>query len=181
MNNNRDFFSIARAGDIISMRSDGFVGKLIRWVTASNINHVAIYIGNGLIIESALGHGVRIIPLEIYLNDPSEEVHISRVKGKFDCERIINFSYRFHGAKYNLLGQFGILVKHMAKRARLNKLITFWGENRLNYDGFWCSEFVGIVFSREYIKFSDDDTSYLTPSEIFDNTEEISWQQINLK
>jgi hypothetical protein len=159
----------AKIGDIVSVRSEDWIGRSIRWVTDSNVNHTALYIGNGLIIESDRGKGVQIIPLNTYLCDPTKEVYLSRVKAHFDPNALVELALQFHGEKYDLLGQVGILLKYLVKKAGLGKVITFFGKNKANNYGIWCSEFIGILFLQQGIRFSDSDTSYLTPGEIFES------------
>jgi hypothetical protein len=153
-------------GDIVFVRTENFIGKIIRWVTSSNINHVAFYIGNGLIIESTLGHGVRIIPLDIYLNNIDNEIYLGRLKEKFDPWKVILYSYNFYGIKYDVLGQVGILLRFMVQKVGLQKLVTFLGKNKINHSGFWCSEFLGLLFQFISIEFHDMDISYLSPADI---------------
>lgn len=173
--NNSLFFDSARPGDIISIRTESWIGRTIRWVTSSNVNHVGMYIGNKLMIESTLGYGVRILPVEVYLKDSTCEVYLSRIQKQFDVQEVLNFAYNFYGTRYDLFGQIGIFVKYMTKKIGLNRIITFFGKNRAEYGGVWCSEFLGVVFSIVPFKFTNEDTSYLTPSEVFDNTTPIPW------
>jgi hypothetical protein len=175
MKNSQSFFMAAQPGDIVSVRTEGWIGRIIRWVTSSNINHVGMYLGNGLMIESTLGYGVRIVPAEIYLNDPRCEVFLSRVPKRFDSREVIAFAYNFYGTRYDLWGQIGIFIKYMTKKVGWNRIITFWGKNKADDSGLWCSEFIGVIFTTVPYKFTDEDTSYLTPSEVFDNSTPIPW------
>jgi len=159
-------------GDLIFIKSSGWIGKIIRWVTSSNINHIAFYIGNGLIIESTLGHGVRILPLDVYLDDPESDVSIGKVKEVFDAWTVILHAYTFYGQKYDLFGQIGILLRYLVKKAHLGWLITFFGKNRINQSGVWCSEFIGAIFRSVNITFNDMDITYYSPSDIY-NSEKI--------
>jgi hypothetical protein len=160
---------VLKPGDIICVRGDGFVGKVIRWVTESNINHVALYIGNGLIIESTYGYGVRILPLSIYVDDINSEIYICRVKQLRNINIIIENSYTYYGAKYNLISQIGIFARFMSKRLGLDRYVSFFGKNNINIDGLWCSEFLGILFLSENIKFQNIDITYLSPSDIYNS------------
>lgn len=161
------FMSVALPGDIISVRTEGWIGAHVRWVTESEINHSALYLGNGLAIESTLGHGVRIIPVSAYVDDSVCSVRLSRLVGSVDFNEVIEYSYNFYGMKYNLVGQLGIFVKYMVKKVGLGGLITFWGKNKVEGEGMWCSEFIGELFSPQKVRFSEDDLSYLTPADIY--------------
>lgn len=164
----RSFLKAAQPGDIVGVRGEDWQGKIIRWVTDSEISHVALYIGNGLIIESTLGPGVRILPIDVYLSDQNKEVYLARIIEKFDANEVIDYAYNFYGRKYDLLGQIGIMTKYLVKKVNLNKVITFWGKNKVNDEyGVWCSEFLGDIFAPKKIMFIDEDTTYLTPGEIF--------------
>ena len=161
------FLAIAMPGDIVSVRTSSWVGAHIRWVTESEINHTAMYLGGGLVIESTLGHGVRIAPVNMYVDDGACLVRLSRLSNDANLKEAIAHSYEFYGMKYNLIGQIGIFVKHMVKKCGLTELITFWGKNRIVGRGMWCSEFIGEIFSPQKIRFSEDDISYLTPADIY--------------
>lgn len=176
----RKFLAAAQPGDIVSVRGEDWMGRFIRWVTGSNVNHVALYIGNGLLIESTLGPGVRILPVDLYLADQSKEVYLSRVTENFDATEVINYSFNFYGRKYDLFGQIGILTKYMVKKAKLNKVVNFWGKNKANEYGVWCSEFLGDIFDPYKIRFIDVDTTYLTPGEIYNSevVKEVRYQDI---
>jgi hypothetical protein len=158
--------SIIRPGDIIGLRTESISGRLIRWTTSSNINHVALYLGNGLVIESQLGYGVRILPLSIYTDDDYSEVYLYRARGLRNIQQLIEYSYIFYGEKYNLISQIGIFARFMVKKMSLDKYITFLGNNHLNFNGLWCSEFLALVFLSESIRFQELDPSYISPSDI---------------
>lgn len=158
-----------RSGDIVCVRNESIIGKIIRWVTESNINHVALYIGNGLIIESTLGYGVRIAPLSIYTNNNGCEISICRSVQKYNIQDVVRYSYNFYGAKYDLISQIGIFARFMVQKIGLQKMITFFGRNKINHDGFWCSEFLGLIFLSVNIKFNDIDISYLSPADIYNS------------
>jgi hypothetical protein len=164
-----NFKRAIQPGDIVFIRTETAMGKLIRWTTDSNINHVAYYIGNGLIIESTLGYGVRILPLNVYIDDMTTEIFLGRVEARHDIWEAITYSYNFYGMKYDILGQIGIFVRFMVQKIGLQKLITFFGPNLTGTNGLWCSEFVGLVFSSVSIKFNSIDISYLSPSDIYNS------------
>jgi len=156
-------------GDLVFVKSEGLIGKVIRWVTSSNINHVAFYIGNGLVIESTLGHGVRILPLDVYLDELGADVFLGRPIDAFDAWAVILSSYTYYGVKYDLWGQIGILLRHIVRKTGLQRLITFFGKNRINQTGFWCSEFIAVIFRSVNIKFINMDDTYISPSDIYNS------------
>ena len=165
--NDSDFIKNLLPGDLICVRAESIIGKIIRWTTESNVNHVGMYIGNGLMIESTLGVGVRILPITIYLDDPTIQVFVARVKTTIDSNALIATAFTYFGSKYQILGQIGIAVKALVKKAGLSKYIAFWGTNKLNTDRVWCSEYMGYVFKTQNIIFANEDPSYLTPGEVY--------------
>jgi len=171
-----NFFDKVKKGDIITCRGENNLGKIIRWITNSNYNHSALYIGEQEVIE-ALSNGIVISDINERLDNPKEEVYIDRVKN-FDISKInelIDYSKTFLHTKYDWIGLLGIATKYIVRKCHLDKLITFWGRNKIeNQRKLWCSEFCGVVFSKFNIKFTDDDTSYLTPNEIHSSSEIIN-------
>lgn len=162
-------FQNIQPGDIVGVRGENMIGKIIRWVTDSNVNHVALYIGNGLLIESTLFYGVRILPLTVYTSDPLSQVSVVRVKKFINTQNVIDYSYYFFGRKYDLFGQVGILALNMFRKMHLSWAV-FWGKNRaVNENRLWCSEFIGELFDIENVKFEAIDTSYLSPSDIINS------------
>ena len=167
--NDSEFIKKLLPGDLICIRGESIIGKVIRWTTESNVNHVGMYIGNGLMIESTLGSGVRILPITLYLADPATQVFIARVKVPIDSDALIAKALTYFGSKYQLLGQIGILFKALVKKAGLSKYVTFWGTNKLNTDRVWCSEYMGYVFGSQNISFAPEDPSYLSPGDVYNS------------
>jgi len=172
-NKKESLLKTIKPGDLVFTRGESPIGKIIRWATESNLNHVAMYIGNGLLIEETLGFNVRILPIEVYANDKDTEIYLGRVKEPFDVDHLINYAKEFYGSRYDLIGLFGILAKCIVKKTGLEKLITFWGKNKIAGIGMWCSEYMGVVFISVNIKFADMDTSYLSPADIY-NSEKVN-------
>ncbi len=176
INKKVSFFEKVKLGDVITCRGENNLGKVIRYITNSNQNHSALYIGNQEIIE-ALSNGIVISNINERLDNPKEEIYIDRVKN-FDInktEELIEFAKTFLHTKYDWIGLLGIATKYTIKKCDLDWLITFWGRNKIeNQRKLWCSEAIGVWYARFGIKFTSDDTSYLTPGEIHNSPEIIN-------
>jgi len=170
------FFEKVKKGDIIATKTENWIGRIIRWVTSSNYNHIAIYIGDGKIIESQDGYGVRLHSVEQYLDHSSIEVFIfrSRRLSEKKADKMIEISKEFINEKYDLWGLIGILTKYLVKKVHLQDWITFWGENKIAHPRyFWCSEFVAHCFALVGITFVQFDATYIAPHEICDSQETV--------
>lgn len=164
------FLSLAQPGDLVLTKSPDLVSKFIRYVTWSEQSHIAMYLGNELVIESQNGYGVRVLNINEYLDNDSIEVFLVRVKNirPDNIFEVLDFSKQFIGRRYDLLGLAGILAKFMARRMRLEKVATFFGQNRVaDPQKFWCSEFIAFCYSKASVKFVDHDITYITPNEIY--------------
>ena len=62
-NNLSELISLAKFGDVICINT-GITGAPIRWWTNSGFNHTAIYLYDGLILDSTLKYGVKIRKIE---------------------------------------------------------------------------------------------------------------------
>jgi len=172
MRTNRDILNILKRGDLLFFTSNNFIAKAIQWVTSSKINHVALYVDDGLVLESQNDTGVAVRDLEYYFNRKDERIQIGRViniKEK-TLEKVLAYACEKKGQRYDFFGLFGIFLKYMVKKIHLNKIITFYGENKINARrSYWCSEFLADAFLTQGIKFTEHDISYLTPSEMFNS------------
>lgn len=56
---------MAEIGDYLVTPTGSWFGRAIRWFTSSTVNHAAVYIGNGRIIE-AQPHGARCVSMHTY-------------------------------------------------------------------------------------------------------------------
>lgn len=160
-----------KRGDLIFVRSSGFVGWGIRFLTQSEINHVAIYLGEGKLIEAQLGSGVKFNTLDNYLNDKrnykvycgtlSQQVTDKIIEGAiFVADSKINKSY-------DLFGQLGIFLKIIINSMGLGFLVKFYGKNiAQNTDAFWCSELVDYAYDTSGFKLTEVDQRYATPQDL---------------
>jgi hypothetical protein len=94
-------------GDVILARTPGMAADVIRWWTNSHYNHTAIYTGAGLMVDSALKHGVseRFIwglgPFEWALMRPA--IQLSR-------EAFRPAVIKYNGRRYDLRGAFSFFL-----------------------------------------------------------------------
>jgi len=160
------------AGDLILTKSPDLVSKFIRYVTWSEQSHIAIYLGNELIIESQNGYGVRVVHINEYLDTPGVEIFVARVRNirQDRIFEVLDFSKEFIGRRYDLFGLVGILTKFMVRRIGLESLVNFLGQNKTaDPQKFWCSEFVAFCFSKIAVKFVEHDITYITPNEMYES------------
>lgn len=150
-------------GDIVFTTSNSFISKLIRRITGGPWSHVAMDIGDNRVIESDLGYGVRFNDIknyekyELYYVDGISDKDINSIIDEFSC---------CVGKKYDLISQIGICFRILCHNYCL-KFISFHGKNKLNSDGFFCSEIIHSIFlknGKELVKLS---SSYVTPRDLY--------------
>jgi len=160
-------------GDLICVRGEQPLGKAIRFFTDSNINHVGIYTGQGIL--EAMIPKVETNSLDKYINDNGTELYCCKVKGidSIEKNRILNYAIlTTSGEQYDVLGIAGIAFRFTVQRYwwRLGKFIKFYGKNKVaSPKSVWCSELVGRVYGAFNIKFTDEDTTWLTPDQIYNS------------
>lgn len=62
---------IPQIGDIVIVKSNTIIGRIIRWITNSWASHVAVYIGNGYVFEARPG-GATAVHISAYEGDKWE-------------------------------------------------------------------------------------------------------------
>jgi hypothetical protein len=108
----KDYFEVSKdelqKGDVILISGRTRMANVIEWVTNSKWTHAALYIGDGLLIESLVGEGVVIKSVDVYIND---EIRICRHKDitKEKARDIINFMADHLEAKYDVRAIFDLL------------------------------------------------------------------------
>ena len=159
-------------GDVINVRSESALGKAIRWFTKSNVNHSAIYIGNGLLLEA-----VTIIAIQSvneYINDSTQEIYCVKANGVTTAQKqqIVNWAITnlATGIFYGVNGIWGLAFRFLIQNYwwRLNFLFKWSGKNPLAPShNYWCSETVGLIYQQIGFKFTNEDITWLTPGEIW--------------
>jgi len=167
--NNLYNFDKIKRGDLIFVRTSNFSGKIIRFVTNSEINHVAIYLGAGKVIESQLNHGVRYYDLKNYAENSKYVVYYGSLKNipSKQIESAIKNAENLLNSPYDLLGQIGVLFKIIIMRLGLGWLVKFYGRNITQNDkAYWCSELVASCFEKVGIRLTQVDQRYATPEDL---------------
>lgn len=103
----QDLIDTLRPGDILLVEGNQRFSLFIKYLTQSNWSHVALYIGNGRLVEADLVEGVRDIPVEEYSN---YHTRICRPVNliKRDLDSVIKFCMDRMGLKYDLKNVFDL-------------------------------------------------------------------------
>lgn len=78
-----------QSGDIIIVRSNTIIGRIIRKITHSWASHVAVYIGNGFVFEARPG-GARAVHISQYEGDKWEYRVFRMLVSSAQREKFIN-------------------------------------------------------------------------------------------
>ena len=162
-------------GDVINVRSETALGKGIRWFTKSNVNHSAIYIGNGLLLEAV--YQIGIMSVNEYTMDAGAEIYCVKPKGVTTAQKqqIVDWAIAnlATGIFYGVNGIWGLAFRFLIQNYwwRLGFLFKWSGKNPLAPShNYWCSETVGLIYQQIGFKFTDEDITWLTPGEIWTST-----------
>jgi len=160
-----------KRGDLIFVRSSGFIGWGIRFLTQSEINHVAIYHGDEKLIEAQLGKGVQYNTIDNYLNDKNNyKVYAGYVSSAITndmIEKAIAVASNELNKPYDLFGQIGVLVKIIVTSIGLGRVVQFYGKNiAQKTNAFWCSELVDYAYDNAGFKLTQVDQRYATPQDL---------------
>lgn len=158
-----------RAGDLVFVRGNGFVSRAIRQITGGHWNHVMIFVGEGVCVsaDNPRVHFAKIADYEAR----GEQVGFGRVLSRTDPEAamVANKAISLIDKEYDNRGLLGIWFKFAFKWIGIPGVV-FWGSNKADdQKRFWCSELVGHVWGEVGVKFTDENISWLTPSQIFES------------
>jgi len=161
--------SALQAADIIVSAGIGAVSTAIRYGTASDVSHAALYIGDGEVIE-AIGPGVMERPLNKSLDDHSLAVAY-RARGMTPSAAaiIVHFAEQWKGKKYDTAGAAAagarnpfvcVVVMGIAPcaAARAGKFKSS--------DKFYCSQLVLEAYRRAGVSFITQDPNTSQPEDM---------------
>jgi cell wall-associated NlpC family hydrolase len=161
--------SALQAADIIVSAGIGAVSTAIRYGTASDVSHAALYIGDGEVIE-AIGPGVMERPLNKSLDDHSLAVAY-RARGMTPSAAaiIVHFAEQRKGKKYDTAGAAAagarnpfvcVVVMGIAPcaAARAGKFKSS--------DKFYCSQLVLEAYRRAGVSFITQDPNTSQPEDM---------------
>jgi cell wall-associated NlpC family hydrolase len=161
--------SSLQPADIIVSAGIGAVSTAIRYGTASDVSHAALYIGDGEVIE-AIGPGVMERPLNKSLDDHSLAVAY-RARGMTPSAAaiIVHFAEQWKGKKYDTAGAAAagarnpfvcVVVMGIAPcaAARAGKFKSS--------DKFYCSQLVLEAYRRAGVSFITQDPNTSQPEDM---------------
>jgi len=161
--------SALQPADIIVSAGIGAVSTAIRYGTASDVSHAALYIGDGEVIE-AIGPGVMERPLNKSLDDHSLAVAY-RARGMTPSAAaiIVHFAEQWKGKKYDTVGAAAagarnpfvcVVVMGIAPcaAARAGKFKSS--------DKFYCSQLVLEAYRRAGVSFITQDPNTSQPEDM---------------
>lgn len=146
-----------QVGDYGVVKTNGWMGWLIRVGTASRWNHAFIYIGLGQIVE-ANPKGVAISDVSKYKNiawNKHEELTIAQRK------RIVSKAKSFVGQPYG----FGAILVIALKILGL-KIVPTLRKIAENENSVICSQLVAWSYSVAGVKVSDKPHAFTTPGDL---------------
>jgi cell wall-associated NlpC family hydrolase len=161
--------SALQPADIIVSAGIGAVSTAIRYGTASDVSHAALYIGDGEVIE-AIGPGVMERPLNKSLDDHSLAVaYRARGMTPSAAAMIVHFAEKWKGKKYDTVGAAAagarnpfvcVVVMGIAPcaAARAGKFKSS--------DKFYCSQLVLEAYRRAGVSFITQDPNTSQPEDM---------------
>lgn len=167
-----------RPGDIILTSGPGLTAASIQLMTLAPVNHAAIYIGDGQVVEAVLS-GVRVRSLQELL---AKEVAVLALRyPELSAEQVRDiraYALRHVGASYSVIG----LLLHMPmsiQRAACDLSLTPLGAGdicvrtvgslqylNLGKDQFLCSQFVLQAYRDANVLLTDADPRIVSPADI---------------
>ena len=142
----------AKPCDIIFFRDNRITGKVIRWWTTSQFDHVEIALGNENSIGAKPKGGVQIRPLSV---EKDSKWCVCRPVGRLTNKQknnILNFAHSQIGKKYDYLGILGFAIDR----------------NIEDSNRWFCSEFVDKCFDvGEYTLVPRKNESQIPPELLF--------------
>lgn len=150
-------------GDIILVASNNIIGKLIRWYTKSEFNHVGLLVDNYNIVE-ATRFGVLCTPINQYIalqkkNKLKFKIYRVSDLNKEDALKVVKFAKKQVGKSYDFIQFICVACLYLWKKVRRIEPIDL--------SGWVCSELVAESFYEIGIVFSEEvDPDNITPKDI---------------
>lgn len=141
-----------QAGDIVFVRGNSLISKLIRLFDKGRFSHVAIFVSETHIIEAEYNTKVRIVPFSY---KDYEIVHLNLAR--YEQSHIKRLARRFIGKQYDYVQIFRLLIE-------LRFGLKLFSRNTPKQ--VVCSELVG-YFLEELGKV-DKGTANLAPNQLYD-------------
>lgn len=146
-------------GDLIFDHTHDLFGLLIRKITRSWANHIALYIGDGKVIEANPG-GIKINSVNKYLTPILRKVSIFRIKAtSIQLYDMIENAKEMQDYKYDYFQIISLLFLYITK---LHKKVPGFQIKKFTI----CSELIDISAEKAGINFTNKFSSNVTPDDI---------------
>ena len=99
---------VIQRGDLLLVEGNQRFSNYIKFITKSNWSHVAIYIGDGKLLEADIQNGVQIIELSSYSHLHTRICRPKSLSDK-DIDRVINYLEGRNGIQYDMKLIFDLL------------------------------------------------------------------------
>lgn len=174
---NYQYISLLEPCDVLfTFKKGNWFSKLIWWFSKfrnkeiknePQISHTAMYLRDGLIIESTF-EGVNIKNIK-HFNYNFYDVYIGRCLDTFDKELMIKDAYENAGMiSYSFKQLFALMFKKIFQLAHIRDV---------DEKGMHCSEFIASMFKKQDIIFATDLEPHETsPLDIYDSNKLVKYQ-----
>lgn len=163
---------IIKPGDVILVEGKQIFSKAIKYLTQSNWSHSAIYIGDEKLIEADLKEGVRIIPLQEYME---YHTRICRPKNlsEADLDIVLNFARSKIGGQYDTKHVSDLFKISLNPRLNLGKVLIKLGSSdpkkaicsSLIADAFQSIHYPILPIKKELGGYQKINSTLITPSD----------------
>lgn len=163
---------IIKPGDVILVEGKQIFSKAIKYLTQSNWSHSAIYIGDEKLIEADLKEGVRIIPLQEYME---YHTRICRPKNlsEADLDIVLNFARSKIGGQYDTKHVSDLFKISLNPRLNLRKVLIKLGSSdpkkaicsSLIADAFQSIHYPILPIKKELGGYQKINSTLITPSD----------------
>jgi hypothetical protein len=163
---------IIKPGDVILVEGKQRFSIAIKYLTQSNWSHSAIYIGDEKLIEADLKEGVRIIPIQEYME---YHTRICRPKNlsEADLDVILNFVRSKIGGQYDTKHVSDLFKIALNPRLNLRKILINLGSSdpqkvicsSLIADAFQSIHYPILPIKKEIGGYQKINSTLITPSD----------------
>lgn len=147
---------IIEKGDLILLKNDSILSRIIKFFSKSEYSHVAVYLEDGFVIESDWG-GVQISHLRKY-KSVEYDVYYHAKMDKDKAEMLTQWMLGQVGSRYDYGGIFGILLNKLGLTKK-----NHWDDKA----SYWCCELVADAYLNVGLKVcAREETWLVSPGDL---------------